>query len=160
MSSKNGVKRIPDHMHTLSPHLVIKNAPQAIDFYKKAFGAVEQHTSTMPDGRLLHASLKIGDSVLFLAEEFPEWGSKGPLTLGGTPVTLHLCVEDADAAFQQAVTAGATVKMPPMDMFWGDRYARIIDPFGHEWAISHRIEDLTPAQMNDRAQQFCAKMGK
>src|SRR5207244_2749712 len=97
--------------------------PQAIDFYKKAFGAVELGRSPMPDGRLMHATLKFGDSVVFLCDEFPEMGgSCGPAAKGGSPVTIHLCVEDADATFQQAVSAGATARMPPMDMFWGDRY--------------------------------------
>src|SRR5437764_1293349 len=128
---KNGVKRIPDGMHTITTHLVIKNAAQAIEFYKKAFGAVELSRSPMPDGRLMHAMMKFGDSLLMLNDEFPEMGGcRGPQ--GQSPVTLHLQVEDADAVFNRAVGAGATVKMPPADMFWGDRYAKVTDPFGHE----------------------------
>src|SRR5258708_5146533 len=131
----NGVKKIPDGMHTLTPHLTVKNAAKAIDFYKQAFGAMELGRHPMPDGRLMHAMLKIGDSLLMLNDEFPEMGGCGG-PVGLSPVTIHIQVEDADACFNKAVGAGATVKMPPMDMFWGDRYAKVTDPFGHEWSIA------------------------
>jgi uncharacterized glyoxalase superfamily protein PhnB len=157
---KNGVKPIPEGMHTLTPHLVVRNAAQAIEFYKKAFGAVELHRMPMPDGRLMHAALKFGNSTLFMADEFPEHGGcKGPSPGASSPVTLHVCVENIDAVFNQAVAAGAAVKMPPADMFWGDRYAKLTDPFGHEWSLSTRIENLTPEQMHQRGQEMMAKMG-
>jgi PhnB protein len=143
---------IPDGHHTITPHLVIKGASEAIEFYKRAFGAEELSRMPFPgqDGqmRLGHAELQIGSSRLFLADEFPEYGGRGPD--GKSPVTLHLYVTDADAAFRRAVDAGATVKMPLADMFWGDRYGQVVDPFGHHWSIAEHLEDLTPAQMQER----------
>ena len=141
------VKPIPEGMHTLTPHLVCAGAAQAIDFYTRAFGATELMRMPGPDGRLMHASLKVGDSTLMLFDEMPEWGALGPKALKGSPVTIHMMVPDVDAAFARAVAAGATVKMPVADMFWGDRYGKLADPFGHEWAIATRILDLTPEQM-------------
>ncbi len=138
--------------HTITPHLVIKGAAEAIEFYKRAFGAKEIHRMPFPgpDGqvRLMHAEVEIGDSRMFLADEFPEYGSTGPK--GNSPVTLHLWVSDADAAFAQAVGAGATVAMPLANMFWGDRYGKVVDPFGHHWSIAAHLEDLTPEQMQER----------
>jgi PhnB protein len=151
-NGKNGVRAIPEGFHTITPHLVVRGGAQAIDFYKKAFGAAELSRAPMPDGKLMHAHLKIGDSQLFLCDEFPEQGARSPLGLGGTPVTISLYVEDADAVFQQAVAAGAQVRMPPMDMFWGDRYGQVTDPFGHIWAIATHKEDLTPEEINQRAE--------
>jgi uncharacterized glyoxalase superfamily protein PhnB len=147
------VKPVTDGYHTVTPYLVVRGADKAIDFYKKAFGAQEVVRMPAPDGqRLMHAEVKIGDSYVFLCDEFPEYGSgKSPQALNGTPVGLHLYVPDTDATFNQAVAAGATVKMPPADMFWGDRYSKVIDPFGHEWAISTHKEDLSPAEMAERA---------
>ncbi len=143
---------IPDGYHAITPHLVVKGASEAIEFYKRAFGAEELCRIPMPgpDGqvRLGHAELQIGDSRLFLADEFPERGSTGPN--GSSPVTIHLYVTDTDATFGQAVEAGATAIMPPADMFWGDRYARLVDPFGHHWAIATHQEDVTPEQMQER----------
>lgn len=141
------VKPIPEGMHTLTPHLVCAGAAQAIDFYTRAFGATEVMRMPGPDGRLMHASLKVGDSTLMLFDEMPEWGALGPKALKGSPVTIHMMVPDVDATFARAVAAGATVKMPVADMFWGDRYGKLADPFGHEWAIATRILDLTPEQM-------------
>jgi uncharacterized glyoxalase superfamily protein PhnB len=134
-------------MHTVTPHLVCAGAADAIEFYKKAFGAIEMARMPGPDGRLMHAMIKIGDSPVMLVDEFPEWGGKGPKALGGTPVTLHLQVADADTMFKSAVDAGATVKMPLADMFWGDRYGVVIDPSGHSWSIATHIKDMTPEQM-------------
>jgi PhnB protein len=143
---------IPDGQHTITPHLVIKGASEAIEFYKRAFGAEELSRMPFPtpDGqvKLGHAALQIGDSRLFLVDEFPEMGSKGPN--GSSPVTIHLYVTDADAAFDRAVDAGASVSMPPADMFWGDRFAKVVDPFGHHWSIATHLEDLTPEQMKER----------
>lgn len=150
---KNGVKAIPDGYHTLTPHLVVKNASKAIEFYKKAFGAEEIRRVPGPDGKsLMHAELKIGDSRLFLVDEFPEMNCRGPQSIGGTPVTIHIFVEDVDAAFNKAVATGAQVTMPLADMFWGDRYGVLTDPFGHAWSMATHKEDLTSEEIGQRAQ--------
>jgi uncharacterized glyoxalase superfamily protein PhnB len=141
------VKPIPEGMHTVTPHLVCAGAAEAIEFYKKAFGAVEMGRMPGPGGKLIHAMVKIGDSPVMLVDEFPEWGGTGPKTLKGTPVTIHLYVNDADTVFKSAVDAGATAKMPMADMFWGDRYGVVIDPFGHSWSIATHIKDMTPEEM-------------
>jgi uncharacterized glyoxalase superfamily protein PhnB len=155
MSSR--IKAIPSGFHTLTPHLVVKGASDAIEFYKKAFGAAEVSRVAGPDGKsLIQAVLKIGDSHLFLVDEFPEMDCRGPQSTGGTPVTIHMYVEDADAAFGKAVAAGAKVKMPLADMFWGDRYGMLADPFGHAWSIASHKEDLTLEQIRKRAQTACA----
>jgi uncharacterized glyoxalase superfamily protein PhnB len=143
----NAVKPIPEGMHTVTPHLTCAGASDAIEFYKKAFGAIEMARMPGPGGKLMHAMVKIGDSPVMLVDEFPEWGGTGPKTLKGTPVTIHLQVTDADAMFKSAVDAGATVKMPIADMFWGDRYGVVIDPFGHSWSIATHIKDMTPEEM-------------
>lgn len=143
---------IPAGHHAITPHLVIKGASKAIEFYKRAFGAKELSRMPFPgkDGqvKLGHAALQIGDSRLFLADEFPKHGAVGPD--GSSPVTVHLYVTDADATFARAVGAGATVSMPLQNMFWGDRYGKLVDPFGHHWSIAERLEDLTPEQMQER----------
>jgi uncharacterized glyoxalase superfamily protein PhnB len=145
-------KRVPDGFHRLTPHLVVANAAAAIEFYKKAFGAVELRRMPGPDGKsVMHADLQIGDSHLFLNDEFPQMGALGPKALKGTPVTLHLYVQDADAQWKQAVAAGAEVVMPLADQFWGDRYGILRDPFGHMWSIGSHMEDLTPEEMMKRA---------
>jgi PhnB protein len=150
---KNAIKAIPDGRHTLTPHLVVQGANQAIEFYKKAFGAEEISRLPAPDGKsVMHAELKIGDSRLCLTDEFPEMNCRGPQSIGGTPVTIHLSVEDADAVFNRAVAAGAEVRMPLDDMFWGDRYGKVVDPFGHDWSLGTRKEDLTAEQIGERAQ--------
>jgi PhnB protein len=149
----NRIKAIPEGHHTLTPHLVVKGASQAIEFYKKAFGAEEITRVPGPDGKsLIHAAIKIGDSRLFLVDEFPEMGSRGPHSIGGTSVTIHVYVEDVDTVFNQAVTAGAQVRMPLADMFWGDRYGLVTDPFGHSWSLATHKEDLTPDEISKRAQ--------
>jgi len=151
------IKPVPEGFHTITPHLVVKGASQAIEFYKKAFGAKELSRMHGPDGKsIMHAQLKIGDSLLFLVDEFPEMGCYGPLTGGRSPVTIHLYVEDVDSAFNVALAAGARQTMPPADMFWGDRYGKLIDPFGHEWSLATHKEDLTPEEIGKRAQTaFC-----
>jgi PhnB protein len=152
---------IPEGFHTITPHLVIRGAAQAIDFYKKAFGAVERVRMPMPDGKtLMHAELQIGNSRVFLAEEFPDMGSRSPASLGGSPLSLHLYVEDVDSAFNRAVSAGGKPKMPPADMFWGDRYCKVTDPFGHEWSLATHKEDVPAAEMPKRAQAAMAQMKK
>lgn len=138
---------IPEGMHSLTPHLVCDGAAKAIEFYQAAFGAVEAMRLPGPGGRLMHAALRIGDSALMLVDEFPEMGSVGPQALKGSPVTLHLFVPDVDATMAQAERAGATVTMPAQDMFWGDRYGQLTDPFGHRWSVATHQHDLTPEQI-------------
>jgi uncharacterized glyoxalase superfamily protein PhnB len=155
------VKPIPEGQHALTPYLVVRGAADAIAFYQKAFGAVELSRMPMPDGKLLgHAHLKIGDSHLFLSDEMPGMGSKAPPSGGGGPVGLHLYVEDVDAAFQRAVAAGATAKMPPTDMFWGDRFGKLTDPFGHDWSMATHKEDLSPEEMKKRGAAAFAEFAK
>ena len=152
------VKPIPPGYHTLVPHLVIKGASQAIDFYKKAFGAEEVMRIPTPDGKLLHSELKIGDSRLFMADEMPMDGcTKSPQTLGGSPVVLHLWSENADATFNTAVKAGAKVIMPMWDAFWGDRYGQVLDPFGHVWSIATHMKDLTADQIRKAGEEAMAQ---
>ena len=129
-------KPIPDGMHALTPHLVCNGAAAAIDFYKQAFNAQELGRMPSPDGKIMHAMLKIGDSHFMLNDEFRDFGGFGPKYLKGSPVTIHLYVTDVDAQVAQAVAAGAKVTMPVADMFWGDRYGQLVDPFGHTWSIA------------------------
>lgn len=150
---KNQIKAVPDGFHTLTPHLVVKGASQAIEFYKRAFGAEEIRRLPGPDGKsLIHAELKIGNSRLLLVDEFPEMDCRGPQSVGGSPVSIHMFVEDVDAAFDKALAAGAEVRMPLDDQFWGDRYGVLTDPFGHIWSIATHKEDLTPQEIGKRAQ--------
>jgi uncharacterized glyoxalase superfamily protein PhnB len=134
-------------MSTVTPHLVCEGAAAALEFYKKAFNAVETMRMPGENGRLMHAAMTIGDSNVMLADDFPEYGGLGPKALKGSPVTLHLNVPDVDATFKQAVDAGATVRMEVADMFWGDRYGQVTDPFGHHWSIATHIKDMTPDEM-------------
>ena len=145
--AKDRVKAIPEGMHTVSPHLVCDGAADALEFYKQAFGAVEMMRLAGPSGKLMHASFKIGDSILMLADEFPSHNSLGPKSRGGTSVTLHVYVEDADAAAKRAVDAGAKLVMPVSEMFWGDRYGQVEDPFGHRWSLATRVKNMTPAEI-------------
>jgi uncharacterized glyoxalase superfamily protein PhnB len=147
------VDAIPEGMHSVTPHLVCEGAADAIEFYKKAFNAVETARMPGPNNKLMHAAVKIGDSTVMLADDFPDYGGLGPKALKGSPVTLHLYVKDADAIFAQAVAAGATVKLPIADMFWGDRYGQVTDPFGHHWSIATHIKDMTPEEMNEAMKQ-------
>lgn len=143
------VKPIPEGMHSLTPHLICNGAAAAIAFYRDAFGAVETSRLPGPDGKLMHASIRIGDSTLMLADEIAGCGVAGPRTLNGSPVTLHLYVEDADAVMARAVEAGATQTMPVTEMFWGDRYGQLEDPFGHRWSVATHVRDLTPEQVRE-----------
>lgn len=157
-ASKNTVSRakpIPDGMRSVTPHLVCAGASEAIEFYKKAFGAMEVRRVQTPQGRLLNALIRIGDSAVMLVDEFPDWGSFGPKSLKGSPVTIHLYVDDVDATFEQAVRAGAKITMPLDDMFWGDRYGKLEDPFGHEWSVATHIRDMTPEEMQAAATKMC-----
>jgi uncharacterized glyoxalase superfamily protein PhnB len=153
-------KPIPPGFHTVTPHLVIRDAARAIEFYKQAFGARELARMPGPDGqRLMHAEIQIGDSILMLCDEFPEYGSCSPQKLNGTPAALHLYVENVDQLFERALKAGAQAVMPVADMFWGDRYGKLKDPFGHEWSIGTHQYDLSPEEMQKGAKEAFAKMG-
>ena len=149
--------RAPAEFAAVTPQLVVRGAARAIEFYARAFGAHELLRNLAPDGeRVMHAELLLGAGRVLLHDEFPERGALGPESLGGTPVTLHLTVDDADAAFARAVDAGAEVLMPVGDTFWGDRYGMLRDPFGHRWSIASPIEDLSPRQLQGRAAEWAA----
>jgi PhnB protein len=147
---------IPEGYHSVSPYLIIRNAEAAISFYRKAFGAREIGRIAMPDGKIGHAELQIGNSRIMLADEFPEWGHKGPQTLGGTPVGLCIFVENVDQMFRQALDAGAKVDghMEVKDQFYGDRSGTLIDPFGHKWTIATHVEDLSFEEMQKRSDEM------
>jgi uncharacterized glyoxalase superfamily protein PhnB len=138
----------------VTPHLTVRDAARAIEFYKKAFGAKEKGRHSMPDGKIMH-----GDSHVYLNEEFPGAGGS-PQTLKGSPVTIHLWVEDADRTFKQAVAAGAEAVMPVAEQFWGDRYGQVVDPFGHRWSVATHVKDLTREQIEKAGQAAMAAMGK
>ncbi|OGA69743.1 MAG: glyoxalase [Betaproteobacteria bacterium RIFCSPLOWO2_12_FULL_68_20] len=141
------VKPIPEGMHSVTPHLVCAGAADAIEFYKKAFGAIEMARLPGPDGKLMHAMIRIGDSAVMLVDENPEWGMLGPKALKGSSVAIHLYVEDADAFAARAVKAGAKITMPLDDMFWGDRYGKLEDPFGHHWSVGTHVRDVGMEEM-------------
>jgi PhnB protein len=143
------VTKIPDGMHTVTPHLVCAGAADAIDFYKTAFNAVELSRLPGPGGKLMHGSIRIGDSTVMLTDEFPDHGSFGPKALKGSSVVIHLYVDDADAFVAHAAASGAKVTMPVTDMFWGDRYGQLEDPFGHRWSVATHVRDVTPDEMQD-----------
>lgn len=149
------VKPVPEGMHTVTPHLVCADAAKAIAFYQQAFNATEMMRIPGPGGKLIHACVRIGDSLVMLVDENPQWGCLGPLALKGSPITIHLQVEDVDAVFDQAVRAGAKITMPVADMFWGDRYGRVEDPFGHHWAIATHIRDVSPEEIRQAAAVEC-----
>jgi PhnB protein len=154
-------KPIPEGFHTVTPALVVRDAVKAIDFYKKAFGAQELVRMPSPDGKIMHAELKIGDSVIFLSDEMPMPGSvKSPQSLGGSTCTLNVYVPNVDDVFKQAISAGGKESMPVADQFWGDRYGTLVDPFGYSWGIATHKEDLSPAEMRERSQQFFASMSQ
>jgi PhnB protein len=149
------VKPIPDGYHTLTPHMIVRDAARAIEFYKQAFGAVERGgVMKGPDGKVMHAELRIGDSIVMLADEFPQYGSMSPLSSGGSGMALHIYVEDVDSAFDRATQAGATVEMPLTDMFWGDRYGKLADPFGHKWSIATHKRDMSSEEMDKEMKQM------
>ena len=152
------VRPIPEGYHSLTPALVVRDAAKAIEFYKRAFGARELSRMASPDGQSVwHAEIQIGDSRLMLGDESPDMSAlRAPTSLGGSASSVHLYVEDADAAFQRAVDAGATVSMPLEDAFWGDRYGRVTDPFGHEWAIATHTEDMSDEEALRRGEAFAA----
>lgn len=143
------VKPVPDNMHTVTPHLICAGAADAIEFYKKAFNAVEAGRLPGPNGKLMHAMIRIEGSAVMLVDEMPEWCAMGPKALKGSSVTLHIYVSDADAFFARAVAAGAKVIMPLEDAFWGDRYGKLEDPFGHHWSIATHQRDLSSAEITE-----------
>jgi uncharacterized glyoxalase superfamily protein PhnB len=153
--SRPAAKPIPEGFHSLTPMIVCKGALAAIDFYKRAFGAEELTRLVAPNGSLLHASIRIGNSILMLTEECAPMGARDPRGLGGSPVTIHLAVEDADAAFARAVGAGVTVIMPVAEMFWGARYGVFKDPYGHSWSVATQVKDLSPAEIEAGMRQAC-----
>jgi PhnB protein len=150
------VKPIPEGYHTATPYLICNGASEAIEFYKKVFGATEIMRMPMPGGRLGHAEIRIGDSVIMLADENPQHGVYAPQHYGGTPVSVLLYVEKVDAVFNQAVSAGAKAVRPPQDMFYGDRTSTITDPFGHSWYIHTHVKDVTPEEMRMAMQQMAS----
>jgi PhnB protein len=151
---------VPPGFHTLTPHLIVRDAARAITFYENAFGAQLLGKMLTPDGKVMHAAMKVGDSMLMLNDEFPEWGALSPVSSGGSGVTLHMYLENVDAAFQKAVSAGAEVKMPVMDQFWGDRYGIVADPFGHKWSLATHIRDVSPQDMARAQAEAMEKMPK
>jgi PhnB protein len=146
----SAVKPVPDGYHTVTPHLVVRDAAKALAFYAKAFGAEELFRMPGPGGVVMHAELKIGDSIVMLGEESPQMGTSAPPTIGGSPVTLMVYLNDVDTSFARAAQAGCTVEMPPTDMFWGDRYGKLKDPFGHHWSLATHKEDVSPEDMAKR----------
>ena len=151
------VKPIPDGYHTLTPFLTVRDAVRAIEFYKEAFGAQERGVAKGPDGKVMHAELKIGDSIIMLGDEFPEYGALSPLSNGGAGMGLHIYVDDVDAAFDRAVKAGAQVEMPVADQFWGDRYGKLKDPFGHKWSIATHTKDMSADEMKRNVDEAMEK---
>ena len=154
------VKPIPAGFHSITPMLTVREVDKAIDFYQRAFGAEERMRFSGPDGGIMHAELKIGDSIIMLGGERPEMGCRGPQMLGGTPVSLYLYVKDVDKAFDRATSAGGTVTMPVAEMFWGDRSGQFVDPFGHKWSLATHKEDLSQGDVQKRGEAFFAKMAK
>jgi PhnB protein len=154
------VKPIPDGYHTATPYLIVNGGAAALEFYRKAFGAEERMRCPMPDGRMGHAEIQIGDSCIMLADEFPEMGAKGPKSLGGSPVGICLYVNDCDASFQRALDAGATVLRPLQDQFYGDRSGTLTDPFGHQWTIATHKEDVSPEEIQRRMKSMGDEPGK
>ena len=154
----SSAKPIPEGHQTVTPHLIVRGAQQAIAFYQRAFGAEELSRLLAPNGRILHAELKLGDTIFYLCDEFGD-ATRSPHAFGGSPVTIHLWVEDVDATFAEAVEAGSKVIMPVADTFWGDRYGKVKDPFGHEWSLATRLEDLTPEEIAQRAEGYFSQDG-
>ena len=153
------VQPIPEGMPAVTPHLVIAGAGAALDFYTKAFGAVEEARMAGPDGKLMHGMMRINGSPVMVVDENPQFGAFGPKVLKGSPVTLHLYVTDADAFVAKAVKAGATLKMPVQEMFWGDRYGVLEDPYGHSWSVATHVKDATPEEMQAAMKGMCGAPG-
>jgi PhnB protein len=154
------VNPIPKGYHTVTPYLVLDDASGAIEFYKKAFGAQEIMRMQGPPGKIAHAEIKIGDSPIMISDEMPGASDRSPKSLGGSGVGIFLYVDNIDSVFNQAVSAGAKSEMPPEDMFWGDRFGKLVDPFGHRWALATHIEDVAPQDMEKRGKEAMAKMAQ
>jgi PhnB protein len=152
-------KHIPDGYHSVTPYLIVKGAGAALEFYKRAFGVTEVMRMPAPDGKIGHAEIKIGDSHIMLADEYPERGYRGPQSLGGTSVSLMIYVERVDDFFKQALAAGAKELQPIKDQFYGDRSGTLLDPFGHMWTIATHVEDVLPPEMERRAQEYMGQQG-
>jgi len=151
-------KAIPTGYRSVTPAIIVRDAAAAIEFYTRAFGAEEVSRMPGPGGTIMHAEIRIGDSMVMLGEENEEWGSRSPLSTNGNPGSLHLYVDDADAAFARALEAGATVRMPLGDAFWGDRYGQVIDPFGHEWGLATHVKDMTDDEIQRAGEAWMAQM--
>lgn len=156
MSSHNP----PAGYHTVTPAIIVRGADEAIDFYKRAFGAEERSVMRGPDGSIVHAEIRIGDSLVMLGEENEAWGTRSPLSTNGNPGSLHIYVPDVDAAFARALAAGATVKQPLEDAFWGDRYGKVVDPFGHEWGLATRVKEMSLAEMEEAGKAWMAQFAQ
>lgn len=156
VKAKRKVAPVPTGFRTVTPHLVCRGVAAALAFYAKAFGAKAKFGMAAPDGTVVHAEMRIGDSMIMLGEEMPEMGARAPVTIGGSPVNVFLYVKDVDAWFARAIAAGAAADMPPTNMFWGDRYAKLTDPFGHKWSMATHVEDVSPKEMGRR---MAAEMG-
>lgn len=153
-------KPLPAGYHSVTPAIIVRGADEAIDFYKRAFGADVVSRMAAPDGSVAHAEIRIGDSTVMLGEENEQWGTRSPLSTGAVTGSLHIYVDDADATFSRAVAAGATVRAPLENAFWGDRYGKITDPFGHEWGIATRVKDMTPEEMQTAGDAWFAQMAQ
>jgi PhnB protein len=149
---------VPEGYHTITPYLAVDSATEAIDFYQRAFGAKERIRTDGPQGSIMHAELEIGDSLIMLSDPFPQASTKPPRELGGTSVSIFAYVEDIDSVYKQAIDAGASSLMEPDDMFWGDRFGSVQDPFGHSWTIATHVEDVSPQEMEKRSEEFMSQM--
>lgn len=154
------VSTIPKGYHSITSYITVGDGAKALDFYTRAFGAKVTERMPGPGGKLMHAEFRVGDSVVMLSDEFPQGGTKSPQSLGGASGSLFLYVPDVDAAFKRAVEAGCKVEMPLMNMFWGDRFGKLIDPFGHHWGLATHKEDLSPAEIQRRGAAAMAQMGQ
>jgi PhnB protein len=159
-TSPKKVQPIPRGYHSVTAYITVADAAKALEFYSRAFGASVLQRMPGPGGKLMHAEFKIGDSVVMLSDEFPQGGTKSPQSLGGSSASLFLYVDDVDAAFRRAVEAGCKVEMPLMNMFWGDRFGKLTDPFGHHWGLATHKEDISPAEIQQRAATAMAQMGQ
>ena len=159
-AAKKRVAPVPDGYHTVTPYLVCRDAAKAIDFYKKAFGAKERLRMPGPDGKLAHAEIMIGGSTVMLGDEAPERGATAPPTIGGTASAMFIYSDSVDRAYAKAIAAGAKSEMPPTDMFWGDRYCKLADPFGHKWSIATHVEDVAPKEMMRRSEEEARRAGQ
>lgn len=157
---KKATESCPKGFHTVTASIYVRNGAQAIEFYKKALGAEEIMRMAGPDGKIGHAELRIGDSIIFLTDESPEWGCLSPQSLGGATSGLYLYIDDVDKGFQRAVDAGAKAKMPVTDMFWGDRMGSFTDPYGHAWTLATHTQDMTEEEMAEGAKAFHEQMAQ